>query len=102
MRDKDRPASFQLPKSYSVKKNVGGVPQQTRRLSRLNIAQWRCGDQLGETVKSRVSHQPPGFRMGKEYPGILSPDQRRTREWVLGSASLISSASYPYKGEHHI
>ena len=65
MRDKDRAASFQLPKSYSVKKNVGGVPQQTRRLSRLNIAQWRCGDQLGETVKSRVSHQPPGFAWEK-------------------------------------
>ena len=26
-------ASFQLPKSYSVKKNVGGVPQQNRRLT---------------------------------------------------------------------
>ena len=58
---------------YSVKKNVGGVPQQIRRLSRLNIAQWRCGDQLGETVKSRVSHQPPGFRMGKNTRVFYPP-----------------------------
>jgi len=39
-------------------------------------------DQLrtAKTVKPRVSHQPRGFRMGKEHPGILSPDQSRTPE----------------------
>ena len=31
----------------------------------------------GETVKSRVSHQPPGFRMGKEYPGITLTNAER-------------------------
>jgi hypothetical protein len=37
-------------------------------------------------VKPRVSHQPRGFRVGKEYPGIPSPDQPVMREWQLGSA----------------
>ena len=40
-------------------------------------------------MKPRVSHQPRRFRVGKEYPGIPSPDQPPTREWQLGSALSI-------------